>query len=140
MALYGFNDYTTGDTPGATDFDGLMRQTFMGFDDTTERDSELSAVLEEGLLAQTLEDETFWRYDGDDWEILFERVKGWSPEVTQGSTVANTLEWATYKRSFGRWDASFHTTFTATGSAGEPITISPPFATIGVGGTFTFYD
>lgn len=138
--MYGFNDFTVGDTPGATDFDGIMRQTIMGFADVATRDTELAAVLEEGLVAQTLDDETFWRYDGSDWEILFEREKAWTPTITQGSTVANTLDWGSYKRSYGRWDAGFQTTFTAAGTAGNEITITPPFTTIGVAGTFTFFD
>ena len=139
--MYGFTDFATGNVPGATDFDGIMRQTIMGFADVATRDSELSAVLEEGLVAQTLDDETFWRYDGADWEILFEREKAWTaPTIVQGGAVAHTVDWGSYKRSFGRWDASLKVTFTASGTGGNTIGISTPFDVVGASGTFAFFD
>lgn len=138
--MYGFNDFAVGNTPGATDFDGIMRQTIMTFADVAERDTELAAVLEEGLVTQTLDDDTFWKYNGTIWEILFEKEKTWTPTITQNTAVANTLVWASYRRSYGRWDAGFQTTFTGTGTAGFQITLSAPLTTIGVAGTFTFYD
>lgn len=141
MALYGFNDFATGNTPGATDFDGIMRQTVMGFADTATRDSELASVLEEGLIAQTLADDTFWRYTGSAWEILFEREKAWtSPTITQGSSVAKTVNWGSYKRSYGRFDATLKVTFTASGTGGNAIGISTPFDVVGASGTFAFFD
>lgn len=139
--MYGFTDFALGNTPGATDFDGIMRQTVMGFADAATRDSELAAVLEEGLLAQTLDDDTFWRYDGADWEILFEREKPWtSPTVDQGGVVACTVDWGSYKRSYGRWDATLKVTFTASGTGGIAIGITTPFDVVGASGTFAFFD
>jgi hypothetical protein len=139
--MYGFNDFTVGDTPGATDFDGIMRQTIMTFADDTTRDTELTGVLEEGLVAQTLDDETFWRYTGAAWEILFEREKAWTPAVVlQPTSVANTVNWGSYKRSFSRWDATLKVTFTATGTAGNAIGITTPFDVVSASGTFTFFD
>src|SRR5688572_22488975 len=139
--MFGFTDYATGNTPGATDFDGIMRQTIMTFADTATRDSELAAVLEEGLVAQTLDDETFWRYDGYEWEILFEREKAWtSTSIVQPTAVAHTVNWGSYKRSYGRWDGSLKVTFTATGTAGNAIGIATPFDVVGVSGSFAFFD
>lgn len=138
---YGFHDFATSETPGATDFDGIMRQTIMTFADATARDAALTGgILAAGLVAQTLDNETFWRYDGAGWEILLEPAQGWAPTITQGSPVAHTLEWATYQRTYRQWVAGFQLTFTGSGSAGNQIAISPPFATIGIGGNFTFYD
>lgn len=139
--MYGFNDFTVGDTPGATDFDGIMRQTIMTFADDTERDTELAAVLEEGLVARTLDDGTFWTYDGAAWEILAEREKAWTgTSIVQPTAVAHTVNWGSYKRSYGRWDATLKVTFTATGTAGNAIGIATPFDVVGVSGSFAFFD
>lgn len=139
--MYGFTDFATGNVPGATDFDGIMRQTFLGFADADERDTELAAVLEEGLVAQTLDDETFWRYTGAAWEILFEREKAWTAvTVDQGGAVAHTVNWGSYKRSFGRWDAILKVTFTASGTGGNTIGISTPFDVVSASGGFRFFD
>jgi hypothetical protein len=139
--MYGFNDFAVNDTPGATDFDGIMRQTIMGFADASTRDTELTGVLEEGLVTQTLDDDTFWRYTGAAWEILFEREKAWtSPVILQPTSVAHTVNWGSYKRSYGRWDASLKVTFTATGTAGNAIGLTTPFDVVGASGTFAFFD
>jgi hypothetical protein len=118
-----------------------MRQTIMGFADASTRDTELTGVLEEGLVTQTLDDDTFWRYTGAAWEILFEREKTWSSTaVDQGGAVAHTVNWGSYKRSYGRWDASLKVTFTATGTGGNAIGLATPFDVVGASGTFTFFD
>ena len=48
----GFKDFAAGDILTAADVDGyLMRQTAMTFADAAARDSALSGVLDEGMIA-----------------------------------------------------------------------------------------
>lgn len=139
--MYGFFDHSAGGTFGATDADGTLRQTIMAFDDVADRDAQLAAVLEEGLVTQTLDDDTFWKYNGSDWEILFEREKAWTgTSITQPTAVAHTVNWGSYRRSYGRWDATLKVTFSAAGSAGNAIGIATPFDVVSASGTFTFLD
>ena len=54
----GFKDFAAGDVLTAADVDGyLMRQTVMTFADASARDTALSGVLDEGMVAY-LEDVT----------------------------------------------------------------------------------
>jgi CubicO group peptidase (beta-lactamase class C family) len=139
--MYGFNDFATSDAPGATDFDGIMRQTIMTFADASTRDTELTGVLEEGLVTRTLDDDTFWAYTGAAWEIVMEREKTWSStSIVQPTAVTHTVNWGSYKRSYGRWDGMLKVTFTAAGTGGNAIGIATPFDVVGVSGSFAFFD
>lgn len=118
----------------------LMDQTVMVFDDTTDRDSILAAVLAEGLICQTLDDDTIWRYDGSAWDIVVEKEKPWTPTVVQGSSVSLTVNSGAYQRTFGTWTAGMKVTFSGAGTASEAIYIPKPFSEPGGQGVFRFYD
>lgn len=78
-----FKDFTAGEVLTAADVDNfLMRQTVMVFDDASARDTALSAVLAEGMVAYTKDDDIVRTYSGSVWSpigedaILSEGEKG----------------------------------------------------------------
>jgi len=65
-----FIDFTPGQVLTADQVDILMRQSVMVFDDSAARDSALSAVLAEGMLAYTKDDNVISKYTGSAWENI----------------------------------------------------------------------
>ena len=67
----GFKDFAPGDILTAADVDGyLMRQTVMTFADASARDTALSAVLDEGMVAYLEDSDYFTVYDGSAWQVF----------------------------------------------------------------------
>lgn len=66
----GFKDWAAGDVLTAADVDGyLMRQTVMTFADASARDTALSGVLDEGMVAYLEDINTTSVYDGSAWKL-----------------------------------------------------------------------
>lgn len=64
-----FKDFEAGDVLTAADVDNLlMRQTVMRFADATARDTALSAVLAEGMIAYLDDTDELLKYTGVAWE------------------------------------------------------------------------
>lgn len=64
----GFKDWAAGDVLTAADVDGyLMRQTVMTFADASARDTALSGVLDEGMMAYLEDTNVTTFYDGSNW-------------------------------------------------------------------------
>lgn len=64
----GFKDFAAGDVLTANDVDGyLMRQTAMTFADASARDSALSGVLDEGMVAYLEDTDRYTFYTGSAW-------------------------------------------------------------------------
>lgn len=64
----GFKDFAAGDVLTANDVDGyLMRQTAMTFADASARDTALSGVLDEGMIAYLEDVNRYTFYDGSNW-------------------------------------------------------------------------
>jgi len=64
----GFKDWAAGDVLTAADVDGyLMRQTAMTFADASARDTALSGVLDEGMVAYLEDTDRFTFYTGSAW-------------------------------------------------------------------------
>lgn len=142
---YGFHDFAPNDVFGATDADGILRQTTMWFEDTTSRDIALSGILEEGMRAYTADEDggTFWWYSEAlaQWCVETQPVQSWSPiTVTQSGTVTHTVNWANFQKNNGAYRAVCKLTFTGTGSSGNPILVSTPFTHIEGFGNFGFWD
>jgi len=67
----GFKDWSPGDVLTAADVDGyLMRQTVMTFADASARDTALSGVLDEGMMAYLEDTNVTTYYDGSSWEDI----------------------------------------------------------------------
>lgn len=84
----GFHDFAAAEVLTAANTDDyLMRQTVMRFASTATRDSALSGVLVEGLLAYTKDANRFWIYTGSAWQLLGGSV----PRCRAHATVLNTI-------------------------------------------------
>lgn len=67
----GFKDFSPGDVLTAADVDGyLMRQTVMTFASASARDTALSGVLDEGMVAYLEDDNVVTVYDGAAWQVV----------------------------------------------------------------------
>lgn len=67
----GFKDFASGAILTAGDVDNyLMRQTVMTFADASARDTALSAVLDEGMVAYLEDTDTVTVYDGSAWNDI----------------------------------------------------------------------
>lgn len=62
-----FIDFSPGQVLTDDQVDILMRQSVMVFDDSAARDSALSEVLAEGMLAYTKDDNIISKYTGSAW-------------------------------------------------------------------------
>lgn len=66
-----FKDFAAGDVLTAADVDNLlMRQTVMRFADAAARDTALTAVLAEGMIAYLDDTDEVLKYTGASWESL----------------------------------------------------------------------
>jgi len=63
----GFIDFTSGQVLTADQMDLVMRQSVMVFDDASDRNTQLSGVLAEGMLAYLKDTNTVEQYDGSAW-------------------------------------------------------------------------
>jgi len=69
----GFKDWTAGDVLTAADVDGyLMRQTVMTFADASARDTALSGVLDEGMVAYLEDVNALTVYNGSAWVAVID--------------------------------------------------------------------
>jgi len=77
----------------------LMTQAVMSFSSTTTRDSELSGSLEEGMVAYTRADNTFWWYDNSSWRVLLTPETSYTPTLGgTGWSLGNGVFTASYTR------------------------------------------
>lgn len=137
---YGVTDFATGNTPGASDFDGIMRQTTMAFATVAARNSALTGLLAEGMRAYTEDANTFWWYNGSAWVIETEPPQAWSPTVSQGGSVGATVNWGWSQRRNGTWFGDCKLTVTGTGTAGNIIAVTTPFTVVTSGGSVRVWD
>jgi len=71
MAGAGFKDFVDGEILTATQVDTfLMQQAVMVFDDSAARDSALTAVLSEGMVAYLKDVNSVEKYDGSSWSAI----------------------------------------------------------------------
>ena len=92
-----FKDFTAGEILTAADVDNfLMRQTVIVFDDASARDTALSGILTEGMVAYTKDTKFIRKYNGSAWvpigedAILFEGEAG--QNVVSAGTAGVTYE------------------------------------------------
>ena len=62
-----FIDFTSGQVLTADQMDTVMRQSVMVFDDSADRNTQLSAVLAEGMISYLKDTNTVEQYDGSAW-------------------------------------------------------------------------
>ena len=75
----GYRDFTAGEQLTADIMDNyLMRQSVMTFASSTARDTALSGVLDEGMVAYLEDSNTFTFYTGAAWLTMSEPAQSWS--------------------------------------------------------------
>lgn len=80
-----FLDFTAGQVLTADQVDTfLMRQTVMVFDDAASRDTALTDVLSEGMLAYLKDSNDIFKYTGSGWENIDTTNPGDITAVTAG--------------------------------------------------------
>lgn len=89
----GYKDFTAGAVLTADEVDGyLMRQSVMSFATTTARDTALSGVLAEGMVAWIQDEDTLYHYDGSSWNLWEIPIdSGW---IAVSGGVGFTNSWA----------------------------------------------
>lgn len=111
----GFKDWAAGDVLTAADVDGyLMRQTAMTFADSSARDTALSGVLDEGMIAYLEDVDQFTFYNGSGWSDVTNGRSACvlpSTSVSISSGTATTALFATEDYDPLGW----HSTATNTG-------------------------
>jgi hypothetical protein len=144
MAGAGFHDFVAGDILTAAQVDTyLMQQTVMTFASDAARDTALSGSLSEGLHCYTTDNNRHYYYTGAAWTVLTEPPQSWAPVVTQGSSVAGTVNRGWYRRSNGLFEARLVWTASAGGTPSEPISVATPVTLADLydaHGTFSFFD
>jgi len=79
----GFIDFTNGEVLTADQMDTVMRQSVMRFADAAARDTALSAVLAEGMMAYLEDTNEVLKYDGSSWIDISGDITG----VTAGTAL-----------------------------------------------------
>jgi hypothetical protein len=136
----GYFDKSPGDTLTAANVDTLMLQSVMRFADSAARDTALSSVLAEGLVAYEDDVNSLKLYDGSAWNIVHEPAQSWSPTISQPGSIAKTVNWGFYRRSGGTYIANCKLSITGSGTAVNAITVSAPITHVVAFGGFVFYD
>ena len=125
----GFKDWTAGDVLTAADVDGyLMRQTVMTFASSSARDTALSGVLDEGMVAYLEDTNAITVYDGSNW-IEYGRAgawASWTPAITQSGSVSATNTRSRYTQVGKTVHASFDLSVTGSGSSSNAVTLTVP--------------
>lgn len=145
MAGAGYRNWTAGDIPTADQFDTFLQEQVVGvYDDTADRDTQLSVAKAEGMYAYARDINTLHFYNGAAWEIVHEPIQSWNvTSITQLGSVACTTTRGWYQRSHGVWRAQLVLTISGTGTIGNAVVVPTPFTLPSVhdiGGPWTFQD
>lgn len=138
----GYKDFTSGDVLTAAQVDDyLMLQAVMRFADASARDTALSAVLTEGLVAYLKDVDTVTMYTGSVWITAYHigAMTSWTPTLWQGeaggpggapNVVTATVEYAKYQRMGRLITGSYRLTATAGGitTGDDNVYVSTPVA------------
>jgi hypothetical protein len=97
----GYKDFVAGNVLTEADLDGyLMRQTVMTFASTAARDSALSGVLDEGMVAYLEDTNRTTKYDGANWIVTESPWAAYTPTMTNASNGNGTL---TFRYRYAGW-------------------------------------
>lgn len=111
----GFKDFAAGDILTAADVDGyLMRQTVMTFADASARDTALSGVLDEGMMAYLEDVNKVTFYDGSAWKF-----QGGVLQVVQGS-----LNTGVANNTFNEVDTGLSATITPLSTSSKVLVLA----------------
>lgn len=122
----GYKSFTAGAVLAAADVkDYLMLQTVQTFATSAARDSALSGVLREGLLAYTSDLDTHWYYNGSAWRKILSPFTAFTPawsNLTPGTSAVD----ASYRYVGNCIEVYMSITFAAGSSVGtNPVFTIP---------------
>jgi hypothetical protein len=116
----------------------------MTFASTTARNTALSGVLDEGMVAYLEDTNSFTFYEDGAWEILVEAPQTWNlSTITQSGSVAVTTDYGWYQRRNKIFTAHIAMTINASGTTANDITVAVPLTLANVeavGGSFSYLD
>lgn len=126
----GYKDFTAGSTLAAADLEDYCElQTVMRFADASARNTALSGVLTEGLLAFLLDTNSLTVYSGSAWSTVGPVHGAWTtyaPTLTQSGSVTHTATYAKYMRVGRTIIGQVYLSVTGTGTASNVVTVSLP--------------
>ena len=143
----GYHDFTAGEVLTAANLeDYCQNQAVMRFADAATRDTALSTVKTEGMVAYLIDTNSVTVYTGSAWSTVGP-VHGagltWTPAVVQSGSVTATVTTAKYWR-VGREISGFcELAITGTGTGGNAVTVSTPVTASTTGsfiGNFVIFD
>lgn len=132
----GFLDFVGGNILTAAQVDDyLMRQTVMRFASAAARDSALSGVIVEGMVAYLKDINTLTAYDGTSWWTVGRATAaatGFTPVIVQGGTPTLTVTVSEWQVTNGVCEWWFNLLVTNnSASAGSAVTVSIPVTASG---------
>tara|TARA_R110002096_G_C14649938_1_gene726363 strand:+ start:3896 stop:4540 length:645 start_codon:yes stop_codon:yes gene_type:complete len=124
----GYKDFAPGDVLTAADVDGyLMRQTVMTFSNASARNTALSGVLDEGMVAYLEDSDIVTFYNGSAWLEMMSESQTWTPAWTN-VTVGNGTLTAFYQRNVDLVSVQVKLVFGSTTAFTGSIQMSLPIA------------
>lgn len=135
----GYHGITPGEIPpAATINDFWTKQTVMVFTSATDRDTQLAAVLREGMLAYLIDLDKFTVYSGAAWSSigpLHGPMTSYTPTLVQSGTVTKTVTRARYSRMARTIFGDFNLAVTGPGTATFPVLVGCPVSAFAGAGT-----
>tara|TARA_R110000868_G_scaffold115788_3_gene308918 strand:+ start:1563 stop:2183 length:621 start_codon:yes stop_codon:yes gene_type:complete len=139
----GYKHFTTGSILTAADLEDYnQNQSVMRFASVAARNSALTSVVTDGMLAYNIDLKQTQIYDGTDWTILTEPAQSWTPTITGITTTTGTWV-AYYHRSDGWCDYQAELTFGASTAITADVLLTLPKAAFATGiglHNGSFYD
>lgn len=139
MAGAGYRNWTAGDIPTAAQFDTFLQEQVVGvYADAAARDTALSVVKAEGMLAYLLSSNTLTVYTGSVWSTVgpvHGALLSWTPVITQGATPSLTNLYSDYSRVGRRVFFETIVSTTSAGTAANDVVVSLPVAAATLAGT-----
>jgi hypothetical protein len=135
----GYKDFTTGAVLTAADLEDYnQNQTVMRFASDSARNTALTTVKTEGMLALSKDTDTMNVYNGSTWIPLgsYAAWTSYTPVLAQGasSNISKTVSYSNYEKIGRRVTWQCRLAITGAGSSGSDITVTIPLTQAYTGG------
>lgn len=132
----GYKDFTAGAALAAADLEDYCElQAVMRFASSAARDTALSSVKTEGMLAYLIDTNTLTMYTGSAWSTIgptHGALTTWTPAVVQSGSVTTTNNSSWYARVGRLVYGAFTVTCTGSGTGANVVTVSLPVTAAGL--------
>lgn len=134
----GFHGLVPGEkVPAATFNDFYSKQGVMVFTSATDRDTQLTGVLREGMVAYLIDLDKWTVYSGSAWSTigpLHGPMTSYTPTLVQSGAVTKTVNRGKYTRFAREIRGDFNLGVTAAGGASFPVLVGLPVAAFATAG------